>query len=223
MRSIVCLSILAFATTILFAACSAPPDPVEDGGVIGGCRLPYVGDPNLPMEVDVVAIAPGYTLVPVTEGSDVTLMWPPQGGRVVFAGVRVRNLNPCGVRLTGALRDPVSQQVRLDSRIINLIVTEDGYGECDPSDIFTFANIPACHNQWSEQDLMDVPYELTVSLTDRDDRKVTRVLQVVPRCDEPGQVEACRCECDADYILGMMCLPTDGGLSDATVEDAPGD
>jgi len=226
MRPFVCLSILAFATTILFAACSPPPDPPTDGGVIGGCRLPYVGNPNEPMEVNVVAIGPGYELVPVTDGSDVTLMFPPQGGRVVFAGVRARNLNPCAVRLSGALRDPSSQQVRLDSRIINLQIAEDGYGQSDVTDIFTFANIASCPNQWSDQDLMDVPYELTVSLTDKDDRNVTHVLQVFPRCNEPGQVEACLCQCDSEYVLGMMCYPTDGGGIkdlDASVEDAAGD
>lgn len=221
MRPFVCLSVLSFASTILFSACSPPPDPPADGGVpIGGCRLPYVGDPKAPMEVDVVALDPDYKFMSITEGSDISLMNPPQEGRVLFVGVRARNVNPCGVRLSGALRDPISQQVRLDSRIINLQVTEDGYGQSDVTDIFTFANIPACPNQWSDQDLMDVPYTLIVSLTDGDDRKVTRELQVTPRCNEPGQIEGCRCKCDADYVLGMMCSAVDGGLSDGSVEDA---
>ena len=203
---------LAFVPTI--CACSPPPpEPSEDAGIIGGCTLPYVGDPNAPMEVEVVALGPNGKLHPITDGSDITLMFPPQGGRVVFAGVRARNVNPCGVRLAGALRDPMSKQVRIDNRIINLQIASDGYGQSNIADIFTFANIAACPNQWSDQDLMDVPYELTLSLTDKDERKVTQVIQVIPRCDEPGQIGGCRCQCDADYVLGMPCagLPIDAG------------
>jgi hypothetical protein len=71
---------------------------------------------------------------------------------------------------------------------------------------------------------MDMSHELTVSLTDKDDRKVTKVLQVTPRCDEPGQVGGCRCQCGADYVLGMACsgLPVDAGVGDAPT-DFPGD
>jgi len=169
------------------------------------------------MIVDVVALGPNGKLQPVDEGSDVTLMFPPQGGRVVWVGVRARNVNPCGVRLVGALRDPISKQVRLDSRIINLQIASDGYGQSDIGNIFTFTNIPVCHNTWSSQDLMDLPYELTVSLTDKDDRKVTKVSQVIPRCNEPGQISQCRCICDSDYVLGMMCADLlDAGHDDAT-------
>jgi hypothetical protein len=204
-------------------AAPPPPEPLEDAGTIGGCTLPYVGDPNAPMEVEVVALGPNGKLHPITDGSDITLMFPPQGGRVVFAGVRARNVNPCGVRLAGALRDPMSKQVRIDNRIINLQIASDGYGQSNIADIFTFANIAACPNQWSDQDLMDVPYELTLSLTDKDERKVTHVIQVIPRCDEPGQIGGCRCQCDADYVLGMECagLPVDAG-PDAP-SDAPGE
>jgi len=216
-----------FVTTISLSACSPPSNsPPEDGGIIGACTLPYVGDPNVPMELNVVALGPDGTLVPIEDGSDVTLVLPPQGGRVVFAGVRARNVNPCGVRLSGALRDPVSKQVRLDSRIINLQIADDGYGQSDVGDIFTFANIAACHNLWSAQDLMDAPYELTVSLTDKDDRKETKVWQVTPRCNEPGLIDECRCICAADYVLGMACYATpDGGPTDASPEpsDAAGD
>lgn len=217
-------SLLAFVTTIHSLGCSTPPNPPEpekDGGDIGGCKLPYLGDPNAEMIVDVVALGPNGKMKPVMEGSDVTLMFPPQGGRVVFAGVRATNVNPCGVTITGALRDPVSKSVSLDKRILNLQIAPDGYGQSDIGDIFTFANISACPNHWSDQDLMDAPYELIVSLIDKDERKVTKTLTVTPRCNEPGQVGGCVCQCDSDYTLGMMCagLP-DGG---AEIPDASGD
>ncbi|HRI66489.1 MAG TPA: hypothetical protein PK156_19710 [Polyangium sp.] len=225
MRAFSCLFSLSFVLTIHLSACSPPPDPVDDGGVVGACKLPFVGDPNAPMEVSIIAIGPTLQQVgTIEEGADVSLMTPPQEGRVLFLGVRARNVNPCAVRLSGAVRDPVSKQINLDTRIINLQVTEDGYAQSDVTDIFTFANVPACPNHWSSQDLMDVPYEITVSLTDKDERKVTKVMQVVPRCNEPGHIEVCRCRCDSEYELGMDCSAFfDAGISDAEAipVDAP--
>lgn len=212
-----------FVMTIFVAGCSSPaPQPTEDAGIIGGCKLPYVGDPALPLEMDVMALGPNGKTTILGDGSDITLMFPPQGGRVVFAGVHARNVNPCGVRISGALRDPLSKQVRLDNRIVNLQVTADGYGQSNPGDISSFSNIAACPNQWSAQDLMDLPYELTVTLADlnEENRKITKVLQVIPRCDEPGQVSGCRCQCDSDYVLGMQCY---GASADAGPDDAAAD
>lgn len=216
---------LALGVITTFAACSGgnPPDPTEDAGSTptGACKLPFVGDPNAEMEMEVISLGALGKTSTITDGSNVTLMFPPQGGRVVFAGVRARNVNPCAVRISGALRDPVSQQVRIDSRIINLEVTEDGWARSSPADHSTFTNIAVCPNQWSDQDLMDAPYELTISLTDKDFRKITRVSQVTPRCDEPLLEAACICQCDSEYVLGMAC----GGLpdEDAGVHDASTD
>ena len=208
------LFLLAFVSTISLCACSAPPvEPAEDAGPPGACKLPYVGDPNAPMEMDIIALGINGKIATLDEGSDITLMYPPQGGRVVFAGVRARNVNPCAVRIAGALRNPISKQLSLDNRIVNLQVTADGYAQSDPGDISTFTNISSCPNQWSDHDLMDVSYELTVTLADHSEQKVTKVLQVTPRCNEPGQVGGCRCQCAADYVLGMECagLPVDAG------------
>jgi hypothetical protein len=196
----------------LVAACSGPGETPEDAGLIGGCKLPFAGDPAKEPEMDVISIGPG-TLDTLHDGSSVALMFPPQGGRVVFAGVRARNVDPCAVRIAGALRDTSSQQVRIENRIVNLEPTDDGWARSDPEDISSFANIAACPNQWSDRDLFDTPYELTISLTDRDKRKITKVLQVIPRCAEPEREIECRCTCGSDYLLGAMCV--DGGVVDA--------
>jgi len=214
--------VLLLVLLALAPACSEPAEPSEDAGPpVGGCKLPYIGDKNKDLEMDVIAIGPG-TLDRITEGSDITLMLPPQGGRVVFAGVRAKNVNPCGVRLGGALRDTASQQVRIDNRIINLQPQEDGTARSNPNDIFNFANIAACPNQWSDRDLYDQPYELTISLTDKDEKHLTKVLHVTPRCNEPGVEAECLCQCQGDYILGMSCSDAgapndlDAGASDAS-------
>ncbi len=213
MRSSPLHILIGFVSTIFVPACSAQPvEPPDDAGVIGACTLPYLGDPNAPIEMDVVALGPTHKLETITDGSDISLILPPQGGRVIFAGVHATNVKPCAVRLSGSLQDPVSKQVRLDSRIINLQVTPDGFGQSDISDIFTFANIATCPNQWSDQDLMDKTYTLTVSLTDKEDKKLTKTLKVVPRCDESGQINGCRCQCTKGYVLGTPCSQVlDGG------------
>lgn len=206
-------SLGALVLALPFAACSGPEPLPTDAGP-PGCQLDFVGDSNAPMELVVTALAVGPVAKTLSEGESATLMFPPQGGRVLFAGVRAKNVDPCSVRLAGALRDPQSGQVRIDNRIVNLKPTPEGYAESDPEDISTFSNIPACPNQWSDQDVFDKPYELTVSLTDRDKRKATVVVNIVPRCDEAGLEGACKCICDVDYVLGAAC--DDGGLVEMT-------
>jgi hypothetical protein len=185
--------------------------PVEDAGPITGCRFPFIGDPEAELEVELIALGPDGKIEPITEGGAVTLMFPPQGGRVLFAGVRARNVTPCGVRLSGALKDPVSEQVRIDSRIINLEVTEEGWGRSAPTDISTFANIATCPNQWSSQDVFGKPHELILTLTEKDSgRKVMKSVNIVPTCNEPGQEEQCLCMCKQGYTLGEMCSGSGG-------------
>lgn len=214
---------LALAFALSGAACSSPSPPPEiDAGPIGGCKLAYLGDPSAEPILEVIALGPEGELHPVSDGGSVSLIFPPQGGRVVFAGVRATNVDPCAVRIAGALRDPVTKQVRLDNRIINLEPTEDGHGRSAPTDISTFSNIPACPNQWASDDIFDKPYELTVSLTDRDGKKVTKVMTVHPRCDEPGREAECLCMCAGDYVLGMQCDPTLDAGADAD-PDASGE
>ncbi|MDI3284872.1 hypothetical protein [Polyangium sp. 15x6] len=202
------------ALVLALAACSSPsqPPPEPDAGPIGGCKLAYLGDPSAEPSMEVIALGPGGELQPISEGSSISLIFPPQGGRVVFAGVRVTNVDPCAVRVAGALRDLTTKQVRLDTRIINLEPTDDGYGRSAPTDISTFSNIAACPNQWAEDDLFDKPYELTVTLTDRDGKKITKIMTVTPRCDEPGYEAECLCMCAGDYVLGMQCDPDAGPL-----------
>ncbi|MDI1443174.1 hypothetical protein [Polyangium sp. 6x1] len=217
---------------LALAACSSPSPPPEtepDAGIIGGCKLAYLGDPSAEPIMEVIALGPEGEIQSVSDGSSISLIFPPQGGRVVFAGVRATNVDPCAVRVAGALRDPATKQVRLDNRILNLVPTDDGYGRSDPADISSFSNIAACPNQWAEQDLFDKPYELTVSLTDRDGKKVTKIMTVTPRCDEPGREAECLCMCAGDYVLGMQCDPEAGVFdpdldagADASAPDAFG-
>ncbi len=60
-------------------------------------------------EIEVTARNVDKVAETVNEGATVSLIEPPQGGRVIFVGVRVMNMNACGARITGVLRDPAAE------------------------------------------------------------------------------------------------------------------
>jgi hypothetical protein len=192
----------------IFLGCSGgePPTLSEDARTNGGCVRPFLGDPSAEPDIELVALRPGGMLEPIVEGGSVSLLLPPAAGFVIFAGALVRNMNPCAARIAGELRDPVSEKVRIDKRIIHLEPTNDGWGGSVPTDISTLSNIAVCPNQWSMQDLFDKEYELTMTVTDRDGREVSKSMRVVPTCNEPGKAGLCLCTCKQGYKLGEQCF-----------------
>ena len=132
-------------------------------------------------------------------------MLPPQGGRVVLVGARATNLDRCGVSLSGALRDPQSQQVRVDIRTVNLVAADAGWVKSDPSDISAVANVPVCPNQWSQSNLYGSTYQLSVMVTDRDGRSASKEVDVIPACADGAGFAECACICRAGYRLGETC------------------
>lgn len=153
--------------------------------------------------------------VPLNDGDDLAVIFPPQGGRVAFVGVRATNLDGCGVQVVGAVRDPISKQVRLDGRTVNLRREPDGWGatgqgtstDLESSQaISNYSNIPLCPNQWASKDVYDEPFQLEVRVQDSRKKTATATINVTPRCAEPGAKEAaCRCLCRAGYVLGETC------------------
>jgi hypothetical protein len=202
---------VAASVLVSLGACSSSTAPSADPVP---CAGGFLGDASAAPTFDLQVITAQGSVVPVPDGGAVSLLTPPQGGEVVFAGVRATNLNACGAQLTGALRDEASGRVTLDMRTVNLIPTGDGWGVSGTTVDFVaanFANIPACPNQWSSTDVSGNPFHLEVTLTDSAGRVATRVIEVTPQCDgDPG----CVCICKAGYLLGQAC-PTsvagDGG------------
>lgn len=150
----------------------------------------------------------GGVSTPISPGGQLPLMFPPQGGRVAFVGVRATNIDPCGVTLVGALRDKISNQTRFEARTVNLTPRGNGFAESNENDISSFANIPLCPNQWSDTDLEAAIYELEVQVKDRRGKQVITKLDVQPACLEQDRLVECRCMCDSDYVLGQVCEDT---------------
>ncbi|AKU96629.1 hypothetical protein AKJ09_03293 [Labilithrix luteola] len=224
----------SFAAAVVLAGC--PGDDGTDPGEGGTDTLPpstcaagYLGDPSKPPIIELRALKADGTDVPLHDGDDLAVIFPPQGGRVAFVGVRATNLDGCGVQITGALRDPNSKQVRVDGRTVNLRREDDGWGTTgrgvstnieDSQAIGDYSNVPLCPNQWASQDVFDHPFEVEVVVQDRSKKKVSAKMTITPRCAEPGPKEtACRCLCKEGYVLGEAC-GEDAGAPDASTDGA---
>jgi len=181
------------------------------------CKLGFIGDKSASPLVQLIALGNDQQVIELSDHSALPIYLPPQGGRVVMVGVKAKNLTACGAQLTASLRDPSSGQRRLDSRTINLVSREGGFGGSVDNDISTFANVPVCPNQWAKGDVFDTEYSLTVNLVDQTQRSVTTVISVTPTCvgGSPETEAECRCLCKGGYVLGESC----GGVTDGGVPD----
>jgi hypothetical protein len=203
------LAACALAALSLNGCPNGPVNPPDDGGL--GCKLAYNGDKAADVELEVITLDPDYKEQALMDGGDASILVPPQGGRVIFAGVRAKNLDPCGVRLSGALRDTTNSEVRLDTRTVNLTLAPDGWSESDAADISSFSNIPVCSNTWASTDVFDQKFTLVISVKDRDGKSKQVEMTAVPRCDEKRILDGqdiqkeCLCICKKDYVTGEPC------------------
>src|SRR5262249_38284949 len=119
---------------VIAALAGCPDDdapPPADGGVVpeaSPCAAGFLGDPTKEPMIELRTLLADGTDVPLAEGGDLAVMFPPQGGRVAFVGVRAINVDGCALQIIGALRDPLTKQVRLDGRTVNLRRETDGWG-----------------------------------------------------------------------------------------------
>jgi hypothetical protein len=223
------LQLRAIAIALVIATGCGPHDDnhsqADASSDSSTCTAGVLGSASAPIQLDVTT--PGTTAdVVLHDGDSIGIALPPQGGRVVFIGVRATNLDACGVQLSGAIRDVTTQQVRVDARTVNLIPGSDGWGTSaiqgvsPTSQLASYANIPVCPNEWASTDIFDHAFALEVTLTDRTGRKATKTVQVVPKCIDDIQYSRCQCICRKGYVLGDPCLDDAG--SDAP-SDAGGD
>jgi len=197
------------------SADAGPDTALIDAGP-SPCATGFLGDPSKEPEIELRALTVDGTDVPLVDGNDLAIILPPQGGRVSFVGVRVRNMDGCAMKIIGAMRDPSSGLVTIDGRTVNLTREPDGWGTTgrganitnidDSQAIADYSNIPLCPNSWSKQDVFDKPHEIEVVVTDRRQKTISKVVTITPRCSQPGEREtACRCLCRRDYVLGDLC------------------
>jgi hypothetical protein len=176
------------------------------------CAPGFVGELSQVPEVQMV-ISDGKADAPIklNDRDLVPLVEPEQGGYVIYAGVEAHNLDPCGVVMLSSLRDRTTGEVlSFDGRTVTLEVGVDGWARPTPGNLSTVANINACPS-YGANDVVGQVYDLEIKLTDREQRSVSTVLQVVPSCmqSDAGQQSHCVCTCSANYSLGKCNF--DGG------------
>jgi hypothetical protein len=153
-------------------------------------------------------------LVDVHDGDKVSLLPPPQGGFGLFAGLRVRNLDPCAAQLRGRLRDPQTQEIiKENGRTVDLAA--DGSGFLVPSALYSFANVAnivACPDSLGAG-VADRTLSLELTITDRGGRTATVTRAVVPTCPADACHDECQCNCGPNWHEGA-CVPDGGGGGD---------
>jgi hypothetical protein len=202
----------------LFACKSSSGD--FDASVHPDAQSCPIGDMSQPMQIEIVhrTLDGGLEM---TQNA-IPLIEPPQGGYVVFVGVRAKNLDGCPVTIQGAIRDVCDHSVvGLDMRMVSLEPTSDGWGEPkQPSTITNYANIPMCPATADIRNVQGEPYELMVTLQDKTGRMVKTSTVVTPFCADPAMLDTCNCQCAKQAILGATCpLHFDAGTTDCPPPD----
>lgn len=188
---------------ILLAACpQADAGPVPDAGPepdagTAGCPIQHVvGDASAPIDLQLLSL-----LGPLRDGDSIALSIPPQGGFVIYAGARARNLRACGVVMSAHLIDPQTglALTNLDGRPSDLLQETSGYWGPATADLeFDLPNIPACPDALGVG-IADREASLEVTVTDAAGKTAKASVRVVPRCNgQPG----CACICGPNYHPG---------------------
>lgn len=220
-RILVAAARVSACAAALAPACACGPHgdgPSADGGT--SYPVGFLGVEGGAPDFELLTLDPNEIVQKIDDGGVLSIILPPQGGRVVFAGVRATNVEGSQMTIVGALHDLTTKQVRFDQRTINLVPTGDGWGVSAPlgmpaSDaISSFSNIGVCPNEWTPTNVYGNAYGLEMRIVDRVGREVSKKIVVTPACNEPGNVAECLCICKGGYVLGEACSADDGGVGD---------
>jgi hypothetical protein len=171
--------------------------------LLTGCGADFIGDPSKPAEVQILLLDGSLMLDEASPGATALLEPPPQGGYVIYVGVRASGVEASGLRITGELHDvDTDTLVGVDTRRTKLLRDSDGWGRTS-SDPIGLANISPCPD-YTMKDVHDQRYNLTVTITDGAHRTASSTVAVVPRCQlaDSALQRECLCVCSADYMQG---------------------
>ena len=148
--------------------------------------------------------AAAMTLTELTAGGPVDLVFPPQGGFVLFVGGRVHGLSDGNVQMSARLLDPATQiVVAMDTRVVTLQHDPNDASTWQP-DLRSYQNVPnvtMCPST-STTDLFDVPLTLELTVTELTSKRVgTTTIVTVPSCrqSDAQKLALCKCECGGNW------------------------
>ena len=151
-----------------------------------------------------MGIDPSGNLKVLADGDALGLAVPGQGGYVLYAGVRARNLQACGVTMSAQLVDGTTGQslTGLDQRQSDLTTPSGDYFlPANDELLFALPNIPACPDPLGKG-VQGKSIVLQVTVTDRTRFKAATVrVNVVPTCPQSLQAN-CQCVCGPNYQAG---------------------
>lgn len=180
------LGLLAF----VLAACGGEETP--------GC-VPVGAEGAPPAVLGLVENDTRGGLVPLSDGGEVHLWRPLQGGHVLYVGARVTGLCTDAVMVTGRILDPqtgeaLSQETR---RGFGLVDAGDGTATSPPDDLGAVANVALCPPPVDGLDVHGRAFRLEVEVSDADGRVARGALTVTPTCGQADELDrrACVCEC----------------------------
>lgn len=172
--------------------------------LLSACPEPCTvwGDLSQPASLTVTQRLPDGGVEDV--GRTLYLQVPPQGGQVVYVGVRLQNFEGCRLELSASVLVPDSGHLETEEkRRVDVTLG----GQSDPADPANFANVPVCPN-FGVRDFPGNDWRLVVEAKQRDGKKVSTTLPIAFSCAAGGP--DCACECAAHYEFGK-CGGRDGG------------
>jgi hypothetical protein len=179
-----------------------------DGGPIEepiGC---FVGDPAAPPVGEIVYRTPDGEVALAEDGGVLPLLEAPQGGWMLFVGLRTRNLG-CELTLTGTLVDHLAspaELVSVEQRPVTQEPGDDGWGwPRFPERIGNYSNLPGCPRQRLARDVNGEPWVVELEGVDADGRVARASITATPTCADEGRRWFCECQCDREYVLGQTC------------------
>ena len=172
-------------------------------GLLGcGAGAPSPGAPLTvtPASYDAAAM----TLTDLAPGGPIDLVFPPQGGFVLFVGGRVRGLDNGNVEMRARMIDPGSGAVIAENKRVVTLQRDPADAASWIPDLRSFQNVPnvtMCPST-SATDRFDVTLTLELTVTELSSgRAGMATLPTVPSCrqSDAKQLALCRCECGANW------------------------
>ena len=146
-------------------------------------------------------------LADLADGDTLDLIFPPQGGFVIFLGARVRKLNDPTVELRGRLLDPITGAlIAEEGRVVDMqkSASDPTLWEPDLRSYTNVSNVPVCPLSYPG-DHFDQPVTVEVRVTESvSGRAGVGRRRVTPSCrqSDAAKLQLCRCECAAGFQLG---------------------
>lgn len=185
----------------LVAACGGsgralPPDAARTIDAADGPTCGVVGDATRPAEIQLIYRTETGAM-PVVDQGTLPLVDPPQGGKVLLVGLRVRNVDLCDATIQIAIKDPADARViGYERRSITWRIAPDGFAEpSEPTYFYDYANVPVCPNGNLSKNVDGNPWLLEARLYEAETIAAQATVTITPTCDAAPDPDLCRCEC----------------------------